>query len=123
MEVAQVWNHTPLSWHVHVDRVLVETTADLIKLASDKEEQLQASSADQIQRLVCVELQRAQAGRSHRPYAMQLADISEGEENAAVHSETPVLMAELRLSKLRIVLRVLETTLPFSYKSIAKGSS
>ena len=57
MEVAQVWNHVPLSWHAHVDHTLVETTADLIKLASDKEEQLQASSANQIQRLIRVELQ------------------------------------------------------------------
>ena len=64
MEVAQVWNHVPLSWHMHVDHTLVETTADLIQLASDKEEQLQASSADQIQRLIHVELQWAQAGRS-----------------------------------------------------------
>ena len=64
MEVAQVWNHVPLSWHAQVDHTLVETTADLIKLASDKEEQLQAmaSSADQIQRLVRAELQQAQAG-------------------------------------------------------------
>ena len=94
MEVAQVWNHVPLSWHVHVDHTLVETTADLIKLASDKEEQLLASSADQIQRLVCAELQRAQAGGSCRPYTAQLADISEEEENGAVLSETPVLVAE-----------------------------
>ena len=73
MEVAQVWNHAPPSWHAHVDHTLVETTADLIKLASDKEEQLQASSADQIQRLVRAELQRAQAGGLRRPYSTPLA--------------------------------------------------
>ena len=77
-----------------MDHTLVETTADLIKLASDKEEQLQASSADQIQRLVHAELQRAQAGGLHRPYATQLADISEGEEGRAALSETPVLVVE-----------------------------
>ena len=84
----------PLCPGMHMLITLVETTADLIKLASDKEEQLQASSADQIQRLVHMELQQAQAGRLCRPYTMQLADISEGEENVAVHSETPVLVAE-----------------------------
>ena len=94
MEVAQVWNHVPPSWHVHVDHTLVETTADLIKLASDKEEQLQARSADQIQRLIHVELQRVQAGGSCRPYVTQLADVSKGEENEAVLSETLVLVAE-----------------------------
>ena len=98
MEVAQVWNHVPLSWHVHVDHTLVETTADLIKLASDKEEQLQANSADQIQRLVRAELQRAQAGRSRRPYMTQLADISKGEENGAALSET----SWQNLSQLRV---------------------
>ena len=36
---------------------LSRNDTDLIKLASDKEEQLQASSADQIQRLVRAELQ------------------------------------------------------------------
>ena len=107
MEVAQVWNHVPPSWHVHVDHTLVETTADLIKLASDKEEQLQASSANQIQRLVHAELQRAQVGGSCRPYVTQLADISKGEENEAALSETLVL---IRLSQLKIVSRVLETT-------------
>ena len=55
MEVAQVWNHVPLSWHAHVDLMLVETTADLIKLASDKEEQLQASSANQISKGLSVQ--------------------------------------------------------------------
>ena len=94
MEVAQVWNHVPPSWHTHVDHTLVETTADLIKLASDKEEQLQASSADQIQRLIRAELQWVQAGGSCRPYATQLADISKGEENRAALSETPVLAVE-----------------------------
>ena len=95
LEVAQVWNHAPLSWHAHIDHTLVETMADLIKLASDKEEQLQASSADQIQRLVRAELQHrgASHGGPRRPYAAQLADIEKEEEEKGP-SKIPVLAVE-----------------------------
>ena len=123
MEVAQVWNHAPPSWHAHVDHTLVETTADLIKLASNKQEQLQASSTNQIQRLICAELQWVQAGGSRRPYVMQLEDISEGGENVAVQSETPVLMAESKAKPAKDRIKSPGNYPPFSYKSIMKISS
>ncbi len=103
LEVAQVWNHAPPSWHAHIDHTLVETTADLIKLASDKEEQLQASSADQIQKLVRAELQRqgAQATGIRRPYAAHLADIGEEEEELEEFSETPALAVEPKVKSVK----------------------
>jgi hypothetical protein len=51
-EVSQVWDHTPPTWNAHIDPTLCQTTAELIKLVSDKEEQLQASNTDQIQKLI-----------------------------------------------------------------------
>jgi hypothetical protein len=36
-EVANLWLHTPLSWAPHIDITLCDTSAELIKLAADKD--------------------------------------------------------------------------------------
>ena len=83
---------------MHTDPTLCLSTAELIKLASDKEEQQQASRADQIQKLVRSKLQRhnAQLNNSHRQFTTQLADVKEEEELAA---EAPALIANSRAIK------------------------
>jgi hypothetical protein len=43
-EVANLWLHSPSAWSAHVDIEKCPTAADLIKLVTDKDEQLQASS-------------------------------------------------------------------------------
>ena len=44
-EVADVWLHAPTTWAAHIDIGHCPTAADLIKMATDKDEQLQASSS------------------------------------------------------------------------------
>ena len=96
---------------MHIDHTLVETTTDLIKLASDKGEQLQAS-ADQIQRLVCAELQHQGAPYSgvQRPYTAQLANVEEDLRMKSWLKRLP-LQLSLSLGKQRIASRDPETIL------------
>jgi hypothetical protein len=79
-EVLDLWTHCPTSWAAHIDTSLCPTTAELIKVAMDKREQLQASNITDLSRLVRNELQR----QNQRRFAnAQLADIEEeGEETA-----------------------------------------
>ena len=78
-EVLDLWTHCLTSWAVHIDTTLCPTAAELIKVATDKHEQLQASNITDLSRLVRAEMQRQQ----HRRFAnAQLADIEEEEDFA-----------------------------------------
>jgi hypothetical protein len=56
-EVADLWLHTPSSWAAHIDITLCDTSAEFIKLAADKDKQLQASSLNNLAKLVRSEMQ------------------------------------------------------------------
>jgi hypothetical protein len=57
-EVLDLWNHCPATWAAHIDMTLCPTAAELIKIATDKHEQLQASNVTDLLKLVRVELQQ-----------------------------------------------------------------
>ena len=44
LEVADLWLHSPSQWAAHINITQCQTLADLIKLAADQDDQLQASS-------------------------------------------------------------------------------
>jgi hypothetical protein len=56
-EVLELWRHMPTVWATHIDVNLCPTAAELIKMVTDKEEQLLASSINNIAKLVRTELQ------------------------------------------------------------------
>ena len=87
---------------MHVDHTLVETTADLIKLASDKEEQLQGLSVQNYN----------ECKLADHTDLMQcnLQTSVKGKRMWQCTQKPWFLWQNLRLSKLRIALRVLETT-------------
>jgi hypothetical protein len=71
--VEEIWQHAPLMWATHINILECHTVADLIKLATDKEEQLVASSASDITKLIQAELQcqnRKQFGQWHMQDAL-----------------------------------------------------
>ena len=73
-EVLDLWNHCLTTWAAHINTALCPTAAKLIKVATDKHEQLQASNVTNISKLVRVELQ----GQTQCRFAhVQLADIDE----------------------------------------------
>ena len=73
-KVLDLWNHCPTTWAAHIDTALCPTATELIKVATDKCKQLQASNVTDISKLVRVELQR----QTQRRFAhAQLADIDE----------------------------------------------
>ena len=75
-EVLDLWNHCPTTWAAHIDTTLCPTAAELIKVATDKKEQLQASNVTDLSKLVRAELHK----QSQRRFAnAQLADIEEEE--------------------------------------------
>ena len=75
-EVLDLWNHCPTTWAAHIDTTLCPTAGKLIKVATDKREQLQASNITDLSKLVRAELQR----QNQRQFAnVQLADIEEEE--------------------------------------------
>ena len=43
-EVLDLWTHCPTSWAAHIDTMLCPTAAELIKVATNKRKQLQASN-------------------------------------------------------------------------------
>jgi hypothetical protein len=51
-EVAELWLHTPPAWAAHIDVTLCPTSAELIKIAADREDQLLASSVNNLARLI-----------------------------------------------------------------------
>ena len=51
-KVLDLWTHCPTSWAAHIDTTLCPTAAELIKVATDKREQLQASNVTDLSRLV-----------------------------------------------------------------------
>jgi hypothetical protein len=57
-EVLDLWNHCPTTWAIHIDTTLCPTGAELIKIATDKCKQLQASNVTDISKLVRAELQQ-----------------------------------------------------------------
>jgi hypothetical protein len=56
-EVAELWLHTPPAWATHIDVTLCPMSAELIKMATDREDQLLVSSVNNLTRLICAELQ------------------------------------------------------------------
>ena len=72
--------------------MLVETTADLIKLASDKEEQLKPAALIRSRDLSVQNCNEASG--LCRPYTTQLVNIGEEEEDATEPPETSALMVE-----------------------------
>ena len=76
-EVLDLWNHCPTTWAAHIDTTLCPMAAELIKVAMDKKEQLQASNVTDLSKLVRAELHK----QSQRRFAnAQLADIADIEE-------------------------------------------
>jgi hypothetical protein len=51
-EVLDLWTHCPTTWAVHIGMSLCPTAAELVKIATDKKEQLQASNVVDLSRLV-----------------------------------------------------------------------
>ena len=77
-EVLDLWTHCPTSWAAHIDTTLCPTAAELIKVATNKREQLQASNVMDLSQLVRAEMQWQQQRRFANAH---LADIEEEEEN------------------------------------------
>jgi hypothetical protein len=75
-EVLDLWNHCRTPWAAHIDTTLCPTAAELIKIATNKHKQLQASNVTDLSKLVRAELQQ----QNQRQFAKaQLADIEEEE--------------------------------------------
>src|SRR6266849_9356436 len=99
LEVGDLWLHTPTAWNACINIDECPTSATLIKLATDREEQLLASLAttsNSVARLVRQEVQRlnAQNTGSRRQFSSHLADIEEDYPPA----ETPTLSVESKSS-------------------------
>lgn len=82
-EVLDSWTHCPTSWAAHINTALCPTAAELIKVATDKHEQLQASNVTDLSQLVQAELQRQNQQRFANA---QLVDIEEDNEEATLDS-------------------------------------
>jgi hypothetical protein len=82
-EVAELWIHMPSQWAMHIDVTQCNTSAELIKLASDCDDQLQASSINNLMRLIQAKMQRQnqQMPNPQRQFAAQIADLDEEPEN------------------------------------------
>ena len=59
-KVLNLWTHCPTSWATHIDTALCPTAVELIKVATDKHEQLQASNVTDLSWLVRAEMQQQQ---------------------------------------------------------------
>ena len=81
-EVLDLWTHCPTSWAAHIDTSVCPTAVELIKVATDKHEQLQASNITNLSKLVRAEMQWQQQQRFANA---QLADIEE--ENEGIELE------------------------------------
>jgi hypothetical protein len=81
-EVAELWLHTPPAWAAHINVTLCPTSAELIKMAADREDQLLASSVNNLARLIRAELQQqsSQVQGARRQIGAQLANVVEEEE-------------------------------------------
>jgi len=77
-EVADIWLHSPPAWAAHIDIEQCVTSAELIKLATDKDEQLQASRS--ISQLVWLMRSGALGQGNRHVQAAHLASIDEAEE-------------------------------------------
>ena len=84
-EVLDLWMHCPTTWAAHIDTSLCSTAAELIKVATDKREQLQASNVTNLSRLVRAEMHRHNQWRFANA---QLADIEEAIEEPEFDSLT-----------------------------------
>jgi hypothetical protein len=84
-EVAELWLHTPPAWAAHIDVTLCPTSAELIKMATDREDQHLASSINKLTRLIQAELQQqsSQVQGAHWQIRAQLANVVEEEETEA----------------------------------------
>ena len=76
-KVLDLWTHCPTSWAAHIDMSVCPTAAELIKVATDKHKQLQASNITNLSKLVQAELQWQQQQRFANA---QLANIEEENE-------------------------------------------
>ena len=95
LEVGDLWLHTPTAWNACININKCPTSAMLIKLATDREEQLLASLAttsNSIAKLVWQEMQRlaTQSIGSCCQFPSHTAEVEEEEESA----EKPSLSVE-----------------------------
>src|SRR5271154_4438259 len=86
----------PPSWAAHIDITTCRTSGELIKLATDKDEQLQASSINNLTRIIRQELQRQnfQTPSPRRPFRAHFAEPEPDE--AKESSELPSLIAGVK---------------------------
>jgi len=82
-EVLDLWTHCPSTWAAHIDTSLCPTAAELIKVATDKREQLQASNVTDLSRLIRAKFHKQNQRRFTNA---QLADIAEAEEEMEFNS-------------------------------------
>jgi hypothetical protein len=102
-EVLDLWNHCPTTWAAHINTALCPTAAELIQVAMDKREQLQASNVTDLSKLVRAELQR----QSQRRFAnAQLADIEEEELELDTFNIDANLLTQEMPPKLRVLIRI-----------------
>jgi hypothetical protein len=116
--VADLWLHVPSTWAHHLDILSCHTSTDLINLAADRDEQLQASSINNLTRLVRAELQRQGQlpSNARQQYGTQAANVEEEDddlltmvadtrkpayiENIQVPGKFPLPLASNRLKKI-----------------------
>ena len=96
LEVGDLWLHTPTAWNACINIEDCPTAASLIKLATDREEQLLASSSNShsnIARMVHQEMQKlnVQSQGARRQLPSHLADVEEEPEPS---KELPSLVAD-----------------------------
>ena len=99
LEVGDLWLHTPTPWNACIDIDECPTAASLIKLATDREEQLLASSTNShsnVARMICQEMQRlnAQNQGARRQFPSHLTDVEEEPDSL---KEVPSLVADTRM--------------------------
>jgi hypothetical protein len=96
-EVAELWLHTPPAWAAHIDITLCPTSAELIKMAANRENQLLASSIHNLTKLIRAELQRQSwlMPNARKQFGVQLADVAEEDE---VEAGLPSLMVDAKTS-------------------------
>ena len=105
LEVSDLWLHTPTAWNACINIDYCPTAATLIKLATDREEQLLASSTNShsnIARMIRQEMQRhnAQTQGARRQFASHLAAV---EEDSELHEEVPSMAVDSRTPADKII--------------------
>src|SRR5271154_4148495 len=100
-KVADLWLYAPVLWVAHIDITICHTAVDLIKLAADKDEQLQASSPSSIMRTVRSELQKQglQLQPPRRQFGAHVIDWKDDNNDGT--EESTRLEAEAKTSEVK----------------------